>query len=248
LIPVPDKEGELSYSEHDFAIPLEELVSKKYRAAAVGVVFKGQVDGLAKTPNKLRWLFETKTFDKMPGDDERWRNLQSVVYIRAVKHLGWMKSVDGVCWNYVMSKTPTVPQLLKSGKTLSVRDITTLPSVVVAAIKVHKLKIADHAKLMERAEASRNNYFQRIFTPVNETIADQIFDGFVETAIEMRDNAGRKKDQNIGRHCSWCDYEPICRAQLTGGDVDYVKSIEFVKEDPEAYRSGKRSDKLRIIG
>jgi hypothetical protein len=119
---------------------------------------------------------------------------------------------------------------------------------VVAAIKVHKLKIADHAKLMERAEASRNNYFQRIFTPVNETIADQIFDGFVETAIEMRDNAGRKKDQNIGRHCSWCDYEPICRAQLTGGDVDYVKSIEFVKEDPEAYRSGKRSDKLRIIG
>lgn len=248
LIPAPGPDGELQFAEHEFAIPLEELVRKDLRGAAKGIVFKGQVDGLAKTPNKLRWLFETKTFDKKPNDDDRWRNLQSTVYIRAVKHLGWMKSVDGVCWNYICSKEPGVPQLLKSGKALSIREITTLPSVVRATLKIHGLKEADHAKLMERAEQSRRNYFDRIFTPVNKRVEEMIFDGFVETAIEMRDNAGKRKDKNIGRHCGWCDYEPLCRAEFTGGDVDFVQSTEYVKEDPEAYRRAKRSDKLKIIG
>jgi len=248
LIPVMGK-GELRYAEHEFAIPLDQLVSKKWRRAAEGIVFKGQVDGLGRTPNKLRWLVETKTFDKLPGDDERWRNLQTVVYRRAALHMGWVESLDGVCWNYVMSKPPKVPQLLKSGKSLSLkRKIVTLPSVVGATLKMHGLKRAGHEKLFERAEECRHNYFQRIFTPVNQTVSDKIFDGFVETAIEMRDNAGKLKGQNIGRHCSWCDYEPICRAEFTGGDIDYVKSVEYVREDPEAYRRAKRSDKLKIIG
>lgn len=253
MLPVPDETGELRFAEHEFAIPLGELTEGLYKKnrnipkLVEGVVFKGQVDGLGKTPNKLRWLVEHKSFDKLPNDDERWRNVQSVVYIRAVKHLKWMKVVDGVCWNYIKSKAPSIPQLLKDGKRLSVKEIVTLPSVVRATLKVHGLRVEDHAKLMQRAENSRNDYFQRIYTPVNQTVADMIFAGFVETAIEMRDNHGRRQDKNIGRHCSWCDYEPLCRTELTGGDVDFVRDGEFTREDPEAYRRTKRSDKLKII-
>lgn len=250
FIPVPDEQGEMSYAEHSFAIPLEELASKSWRKAAQGIVFKGQVDGLAKTPNKLSWLFETKTFDKKPSDDDRWRNLQSSVYIPAVRHLGWLKRVDGVCWNYICSKPPSIPQLLKDGSRLSVKEITTFPSVVRATLKLHGLDHAseDAKKLLERAEQSKRDYFDRVFTPVNATVIEKIFDGFVETAVEMRDNAGKSKTQNIGKHCGWCDYEPLCRAELTGGDVEYVKSTEYSKQDPEAYRTGKRSDKLKVIG
>jgi len=243
-VPVRDETGEYRFAEHEFDVPLDALVRKKDRKAVQGIVFKGQVDGLGKTPNKLRWLIEHKSFDKMPGDDERWRNLQSVVYIRAVLYLGWMKQIDGVAWNYIMSKAPTIPQLLKSGERLSIREITTLPSVVRSVLKIHGLKEKDHAKLLERAEQSRREYFQRIYSPVNQTTADNIFDGFVETAIEMRDNAGRKKDMNIGRHCGWCDYEPLCRAHITGGDVEFVREGEFVVENPEAYRRTQRDNKF----
>lgn len=253
FIPVKDETGEYRYAEHEFAVPLGDLLegkrlrlpgSNRYVKASDldGIVFKGQVDGLGKTPNKLSWLMEHKTFDKLPGEDERWRNLQTVVYRRVVLHLGWMKQIDGVAWNYIMSKAPTVPQLLKSGKRLSVREIVTLPSVVEACLKVHNLKREGHEKLIERAEASRHHYFQRIYSPVNTTIADNIFGGFVETAIEMRDNHGQKRDQNIGRHCSWCDYEPLCRANLTGGDEDFVRDGEFVVENPEGYRRSGRKN------
>jgi hypothetical protein len=222
------------YAEHDFEIELDD-----------GILFKGQVDGLGTTPSKLKWLVENKTFDKLPSDDHRWRNLQSVVYVKAIEELGWVKKIDGVCWNYIKSHAPTIPEVVSKGTRLSKSKITTLPSVVRRVLKENNLSEADHKEQLEHAEQSRDQYFQRIFTPLNRTTVDNIFNGFVETAIEMRDNHGKKKDKNLGRGCEWCDYEPICRAELTGGDVDFVKEREFNREDPEAYRAQK--GKLKVV-
>jgi len=240
MVPVPDETGELRFGEHEFAVPLADLAGP----TADGIVFKGQVDGLGRTPNRLRWLVETKTHDKRPDDDERWRNVQTIVYRRVVLHLGWMSSLDGVCWNYVMSKAPTVPRVLKDGTRLSNQAVTTLPSVVRRALAEASLRPEDHDEILQRAVETRREYFQRIYCPVSETISDRIFDGFVESACEMRDTQGRGPGpMNVGRHCSWCDYEPLCRAELTGGDVDFVKQGEYTVEDPEAYRRTKRDSR-----
>lgn len=246
FVPVKDETGEYRYAEHEFSVPLEELVPKADRARVRGIVFEGQVDGLGKTPNGLRWLVENKTFDRLPSDDERWRNVQSVVYVKVARHLKWMPKVDGTCWNYVMSKAPSVPQLLKDGSRLSVQKITTLPSVVRATLQVHGLTEESHEELLLRAEQSRHEYFQRVYTPLNRTVGDNIFNGFVDTAVEMRDSRNRC-DKNIGRHCGWCDYEPLCRTELTGGDVEFAKEAEFALDDPEGYRRTKRSNKLKVV-
>lgn len=245
FIPVKDETGELRFAEHEFAIPLDDLTKDRRFA---GMLFKGQVDGLGKTPNKLRWLVEHKSFDKFPGEDERWRNVQSVVYVKAVRHLGWMRAVDGVCWNYIKSHAPTIPQLLKDGSRLSVKEVTTLPSVVRATLAINKLdpELPEHVKLLAHADHCRTEYFQRIFTPINENVMESVWSGFLDTALEMREHQNRR-DKNIGRHCSWCDYEPLCRAELTGGDVDFVKEREFQHEDPESYRRSRRSEKLKVV-
>lgn len=271
FIPVIDENDERRYTEHEFAIPLNLLTegSASYSISDGDIIFKGQVDSLVKTPNDLRWLGENKSFDKLPDDDERWRNLQTIVYRRAVLALGWMKRVDGVFWNYIMSKAPTRPKPLQNGD-ISSRDIVTLPSAVTKFLQENGMneKTEKARKLMEAAEGCRSRYFQRIFTPVSTVVADNIFSGFVDSAREMRDNHGHKKDQNIGRHCGWCDYEPLCRAELTGGDVEFLEEREYTHEDPEAYRrssrgntggsppdggpaseatGGKRSPKLRVL-
>ena len=41
------------------------------------VIFNGKIDFVMQTPNRLRWLGEHKTYSRKPGEDERWRNLQS---------------------------------------------------------------------------------------------------------------------------------------------------------------------------
>lgn len=206
------------YAEHPFEIEIEP-----------GLSFKGIIDEVDKGSNGLKWLTDHKTFTKLPSEEHRWRNLQSSVYLRAVQMLGWWDNISGTCWNYIRSKPPTKPELLKSGK-LSERSIDTLPSVVNEVLKEHKLKARDYPKLIKAAEDSRKNYFFRVFTPVSNRIVGKIFDGFVDTAREIAEYHGTKFDKNIDRHCEFCDYSAICRAEFMDSDVDFIKEREYYED------------------
>lgn len=190
-----------------------------------GVVWNGKIDAIAKTPNKLRWLVEHKTYTRKPNEDDRWRNLQSVTYFRANDILGW-QPLDGCLWDYIKSKPPAIPAVLKDG-TLSSKKIDTLPSTVERVIAEHDGNLGKVDALRSMAVKNRSEYFQRIHTPVNRAVADLVFKDFEATVREMVDNHGKCSDMNIDKHCSWCDYEPLCRAKLQGLDVDYIKEREF---------------------
>jgi PD-(D/E)XK nuclease superfamily len=205
------------------------------------MLFVLKIDGLTRTPNKLRWVMDHKTFKKRPSEDARWRDLQSAVYLKACEKVG-MKPFDGFVWNYVHSKPPTIPQILKSNGNLSTRAINTLPSVVNRMIEELNLDPDDHKGLIAGADNNVKNYFFRVFTPINTTIVNIMYEEFIDTAREMKDYHGLKKDRNIGMHCGWsCDFEPLCRASLTGGDVDFIKEREY--ESREERKGKKESGK-----
>ena len=209
-----------------------------------GIIFNGKIDLIGKTPNKLRWLVEHKTFSRRPNDDDRWRNLQSVVYFRANDILGW-PSLDGCLWDYVKSKPPALPGTLKDG-TLSTKKIDTLPATVERVIAEHDpKKLGKVDALRGMAEKNRPQYFQRIHTPVNRAVADLVFDDFEKTVREMVDNHGCVSDMNIDKHCGWCDYEPLCRAKLQGLDVDYVKEREYT--DGTKNKKDNQNDEKPVV-
>lgn len=201
-------------AEHEFEIELFP-----------DILWNGKIDALGRTPNRLTWTVEHKTFTKMPGEDERWRNLQSSTYFRAIEMLGWA-TPDGMCWDYIRSKSPAIPGILKSGG-LSSRQVDTLPVALKAWIKESDFDVKKCSKLLAHAENNRDTWFKRIFTPVSAEAVDRIFADFKATVRRMADDHGRVKDMNVDRHCSWCEYEPLCRAELTGGDVEYLKQKEY---------------------
>ena len=213
------------YAEHKFEI---ELLGGE-------VIWNGKVDALGKTPNKLKWVVEHKTFTKMPGEDERWRNLQSVTYFEAIDILGW-GSVDGVVWDYIRSKSPPRPGLLKDGS-MSKKAVDTLPGAVREALRRHKIPMRPYTNFIVSMEKNRPNWFKRIHTPVGAEVKKKVFADFVTTIKEMLVNHGKVKDMNIERHCSWCDYEPLCRAELQGLDVDYIKQKEYVVDDKDYHET-----------
>lgn len=208
-------------AEHYFEIEISD-----------GIVMIGYIDNIGRTPNKLRWIVERKTFKQRPNEDDRWRNLQSGIYIRANELLGW-PSVDGICWDYIHNKPPAVPQALKAGG-FSKKRISSLPIVIERFIRENKLKRDDYLPLINTAEQNLSNYFFRVFTPVKRQLVDMMFQEFIDTAREIVDIGETRKDRSIDRHCSWCDYERICRAELMGMDVDFVKEREY-----EIYKKDK---------
>lgn len=188
-----------------------------------GIFLVGKIDGIGQTPNKLRWLIEHKSFTQMPNEDHRWRNLQSSIYIRVNEMLGW-QPVDGTCWDYIWSKTPGKPERTSTGK-MSRRAINTLPTRVIETLEAEGEKPRNFPELIKLAEENRSSYFKRIFNPVKKRVVDALWAEMLETSLEMRENTSRVK--TIDRHCDWCDYEGLCRAELQGSDVAFIREREY---------------------
>ena len=61
-------------NEHPFEVVLEEE----------GIMVKGTIDAVTKY-RQMNWLTEHKNHKNIPNDDERWRSVQSVVYIKVAR-------------------------------------------------------------------------------------------------------------------------------------------------------------------
>lgn len=214
-------------SEFEFRIELDD-----------GLWFTGRIDTVGKAKG-MRWLVEHKTFNRMPSEDDRWRSVQGAVYFRALEQMGF-PSIDGVMWDYVNSKPLNVPgELTKTGKVSQAR-IDSTPARIKRWLKEEGLKKKDHQKLLTDAEANLRNRFIRVYSPVKRRVVDNIWDNFVDTAREIQELHGTKSGQNIGRHCTWCDYQPLCKAEATGSDIDWLIEREYTTE-PEQ-RTGDNGD------
>jgi hypothetical protein len=213
------------YTEHEFKVEVSP-----------GILCTGKIDAIANS-NQLRWLVEHKTHKHIPNENQRWRNLQSAIYIRIIDMLGW-EPVDGTCWDYIRSKSPSYPQVLKNGQ-LSKRGIDSLPSRVFDTLERLRISPKKASHLIESVMRNRKYYFQRVFTPTKPKLVDSVFRDFVETAKEMRELSEKVKAKTIGRHCEWCEFEPICRAELTGADADFVKKARFTQESKDEKTSKK---------
>lgn len=220
-------------AEHSFEIELTPEITAK-----------GRIDGLAQYRNFVS-LLEHKNHKDFPNDDHRWRNLQSVVYIRIAQMLGWADP-EGTLWNYVRSKPPTRPQLLKNG-TLSERSIDSLPDVVIDTIKERGLDPRKYKAFIDIQRANLQSWFMRVFTPVKKDVLRTVFLEFLETAREMADyyahDHKRPPPRTMDRHCSWCQYESICRAELQGNDVDFVIQHDYIVDKSE-YQTGDENEEL----
>lgn len=230
-----EEKGPLIYSrragrsaEHPFEIEVEP-----------GIRFKGKIDAVAKS-KKLRWLTEHKSFTKMPDETERWRSVQSAVYIRALDMLGWWQ-VDGTLWDYIRSKPPSVPQILKNGGLSRAKKVDTLPSRLRAFIAAQGLKERDYKELIAMAEENRDSYFVRIYSPMKREVVDNTWSDFLDTAREIADKGEVSKPKTVGRHCSWCDFEGLCRAEAQGSDVDFIREREYTVE-PEGSLTDERPE------
>lgn len=199
------------------------------------LLVKGTIDAVT-SHRKFNWLTEHKNHRTIPDDDERWRSVQSVVYLKVIETLGWWKNIEGTCWDYIRTKAPSRPEINKDGS-LSKRKIDTLPNVIRDVLKGHRYEHIRNSEayksLVDAARLNMPTYFQRVYTPVKKQLTKYVWDEFISTAREMRDymETPREPVMTIGRHCSWCQFEPLCRAKLTGGDVDFLIEHDYKPSD-----------------
>lgn len=197
-----------------------------------GVVIEGYLDALVEDEKGAIWPKETKTYKRNPDYDFLLLNTQSALYTWAVTEMGY--SPKGTLWDIIRAKEPGRPQFLKDGK-VSKRGIDSTPYTVKKALREMGQNPEDYEDLL--AKVSYEDYFRRYPVRVNPTVVKGIMDDFKSTAREIMKSGDKLHDRNLGKGCVWCEYKPLCQADLMGLDTEFIqkKQFEVVEKEGRPY-------------
>lgn len=202
-------------------------ISKDYEFIFIEKTFKcksfiGIIDGLVKNKRTGKlWIYEMKTFSKMPTEFDRLFRAQPYVYYQQLKNKGI--EVEGVVWEYVKSDLPQEPNLLKNGTLSKAINNNIIPETIISACNKNGLNVADYQDLIEQSKNNIMNFFdvkERYITP---EVAEKMFNEF--NSIRC-DGKNKKKHMN-SLTCKMCSYKDVCLAELTNVDAEYILEENF---------------------
>lgn len=219
---------EMLWVEKDFEIEIAD-----------GIVLVGKIDGRARDSKKRQWLVEHKTCKRMPGEEIRIYDTQVILYDGVLPELK-EKPVTGVMWDYLRTKLPTRPQVLKSGGLSTAKNIDTTPEVYLREVKRQGLDPVGYADILKDLELKRTNFFRQVHLPLSKGMSKRVREEVIITSRQLADLEERHSQgedcfaRNLTRDCSWCDYNTLCHAELRGEDTEYLLKHDYkVKEDAD---------------
>jgi len=223
-LPITDSEGNELVAEHP-------VTGKE-----VPVVYEGRFDGIVKDSMGHYWILEHKTA-KTFGDWDHKLDMdeQITAYIWAAEYL-FDIPVEGVIYNGLRKKEPSIPKLLASGKGLSKnKAIDTTYEVYYDEIVKHGFDPDDYEDILAVLKAKGNKFFRREYvtrTPEEvQTAKEQAF----QEAVDML--SADAFYPNPTRDCVWdCDFKEACLMIQNKADVEsYLEGMyeERSKEEDE---------------
>ena len=212
-------------------------VEKEFRVEIHdGIFLVGNIDGRAKEGKKFTWLVEHKTAKKMPGEEMRINDTQVVLYDAVLPMIG-EPPVTGVMWDYLRTKLPTKPDLLKSGGLSKAKNIDTTREVYLREIHRHGLDPRGYTDMLEHLAERRDQFYRQIKLPINRITGQNVLEDAVVTAnlliflTSLRivyPDGPNPFTRNLTRDCSWCDFQPLCHAEFRGEDTTYMRKHDYI--------------------
>lgn len=204
-----------------------------------GIVSRGRLDLVLRDRiTGLTWLVEHKSTVNVPDVGVRLWNLQTILYAAKLERTRGI-TVDGILWNYVRTKPPTVPALLKGKRPALTRraDLDTTWEVYEEEIRQQGLNPREYADVRERLIDRENTVYFPRFEHVIIADADLLLHDYAITATRIRrsrwewENNRSRPVRTLGQHCSYCRYTRLCESVLVGGDEeDLIKRLFKVEE------------------
>lgn len=200
------------------------------------IISRGKVDLVTQDQTNGRiHIWEHKSVTTEPPEGIRLFDLQTPLYVSQLD-----VDIDAVNWNYIRTKEPTIPRVLKAGGLSRDTHMDTTWECYADTIRENGLNIDDYMD-MEAVFGGRES---KIFFPRYEQviITDHIIlEDYKETGREIwrarkRWREGKARPiRSLARDCEfWCEFKMLCHTALTGGDEDDMIALR--------YTSSKRDD------
>jgi hypothetical protein len=229
-------EGYLRRYRHDVLRYEKSEVPVYFDISGLKLRFAGFIDKIAVDAQDRRWIVDHKFMQSIPTAEDRFSELQLLLYVWGLSKSNPEIEIDGVLWDYARSKAPTVPEVLKSGKGLTQRkNLDCDAHTYMRTLAENKLDPSDYVEMLKHLEGKDNSFFERVYLPkptdamVKEVVAD-----FLETAKDIKGKRG--KTARCARsmspfNCNTCEFRSLCEAEVRGHDTDFVIKADYIQRE-----------------
>lgn len=195
--------------------------------------FIGFIDALPEDDRNRLWLMDHKTCASIPDEDARFADLQLLMYLWLLPLMGYRKP-DGVIWDYLRTKLPTVPETLKSGQLSKAKSIDTTYEVYMGEVErvLGPEAKADYLEFAETLRGREDKFYRRIYLPSpNQAMIDSVVKDFMDTAQEIRIKGPTSTVRSMNKDCKQCGFYNLCSAEVRGLDDEYIRTTEFTTRE-----------------
>lgn len=215
-------------------------------------IYRCRVDLLVEDQYGLL-ITDHKTHKTLPSHTFRVLDAASPLYIWAARESGY--PVRGFLWNYIRTKVPTRPKMVYVGKPserLSSAAIDTDWLTYARAIKEYgldhtaepyrsKLRYLRSLRWQEGAPQN-SDFFKRDILEKDDDMIARVIGTAMRTRDRMHDDYDDTEmtERNMGRHCDWCTFGPLCTTEMFGGNGDHIRRKTFRIGDPLSYYQDKK--------
>lgn len=195
--------------------------------------FVGYVDAFPRDQEGRNWIMDTKSCKSIPEEAQRFADYQLVTYCWLVPQLGYPVP-DGVIWNYVKKKSPTVPEVLKSGQLSKAKSIDSTYDVYMTAVDrlLGPEARPEYEEFAQTLKGRESKFFRRIYLPKpNSEMVGTVVRDLLSSIKEIHTYGPTSMVRNTTKDCSWCSYYNICQAELRGLDSDFIRANEYTTKE-----------------
>jgi len=203
------------------------------------VWFEGHYDLRVESAGR-RWLVDRKTHRVLPTAEERFNNFQLLLYVHAWNHEHRAADrVDGIIWDYLRTKAPTIPEVLKSGQLTRRKDLDTDLYTYHKAIRDNDLDADGYDYyLRELEKRSTDRFYQRVPLPVpSKEMTQTVVQEFIHSAEAIR--TAKQFPRNMTYTCNRCEFFRLCNAELSGINAKFVEKNDYEQRPPDEREVGE---------
>ena len=172
-----------------------------------------------------RWLMEHKSTKKFSADQLSLFNPQGILYLWGLRQTG--VRVKGILWDYIRTKPPTIPRILKDGTVSRKASIDTDYDTYHDAIVASGGDTEDYVNFLDMLRNKEEVFYRRTMLVVPESTIELVINDLKQTAIEIS-RLQYFPTRNISTiTCRGCQFRKVCEAELSGLDADFIKKKDF---------------------
>lgn len=196
------------------------------------LVYTGKIDRIEERDIGV-FMVDLKTMSRMPKEDFRVMDTQSGnymwVYSLICEHLGLQKDdLKGFIYDYIRTKTPVVPDVLKCGDLSQRKNMDTDYDTYLQAIIDNGLNPEDYEDYLNGLKYKAKKFFIRKAISKSNYLLRNVFNDLVLLGTAIQEET-IPIFRNIGMDCDRCEYRDLCLADLTGKDREYIINTQYEK-------------------